>query len=61
MKAPAFIAESGLADSKGYVDVDKGTMRHTKYSNIWACGDNSSLPCSKTAAAIFSQTDVLVE
>jgi NADPH-dependent 2,4-dienoyl-CoA reductase/sulfur reductase-like enzyme len=61
MKPASFIAESGLADAKGYVDVDKYTLRHNKYPNIWAAGDNSNLPCSKTAAAIFSQTDILIE
>jgi NADPH-dependent 2,4-dienoyl-CoA reductase/sulfur reductase-like enzyme len=61
MKPAAFLAESGLTDAQGYVDVDKHTLRHNKYPNVWALGDNSSLPCSKTAAAIFSQTPVLVE
>lgn len=61
MKPSAFIAESGLGDAKGYVDVNKHTLRHVKYPNVWAAGDNSNLPCSKTAAAIFSQTDVLIE
>jgi sulfide:quinone oxidoreductase len=43
------------------VDVDKNTLRHTKFSNIWALGDCSSLPNSKTAAAIFSQTEALIK
>lgn len=60
MKAPSLIAESGLADANGYADVDKHTLRHKKFPNIWAIGDCSNLPCSKTAAAIFSQTDVLI-
>jgi len=61
MGAHSYIAESGLADAAGYVDVDKNTLRHTKYNNVWALGDCSSLPCSKTAAAVFSQTEVLHE
>ena len=56
MGAHSYISESGLADSAGYLDCDKETLRHTKYKNIWGIGDCTSLPCSKTAAAVFSQT-----
>lgn len=60
MKPPTFIVDSGLADSSGFVDVDKHTLRHKAYQNVWAAGDCSSLPCSKSAAAMFSQANVLV-
>ncbi len=50
----SFIAESGLGDAAGYLDVHRDTLRHNKYNNIWGIGDCTSLPCSKTAAAIFS-------
>ncbi|KAG6820594.1 hypothetical protein H0H93_014510 [Arthromyces matolae] len=54
---------SPIADSSGWVDVDKSTMRHNnpQYGNIFALGDCSSLPTSKTAAAITAQTPVLTE
>lgn len=61
MGAHSYIAQSGLADAAGYLDCDKGTLRHKKYNNIWGIGDCTSLPCSKTAAAVFSQTKVLHE
>jgi NADPH-dependent 2,4-dienoyl-CoA reductase/sulfur reductase-like enzyme len=56
----AFVKDSELANEAGYVDVDQATTRHTKYSNVWSAGDASSLPTSKTVAAITSQTPVLV-
>lgn len=56
----AFVAKSPLADAAGLVDVDKATLRHQKYNNVWSLGDASSLPTSKTAAAITAQTPVLV-
>ncbi|KAJ4373770.1 hypothetical protein N0V83_002509 [Neocucurbitaria cava] len=59
-KPYAWIKESGLANEAGYVDVDDGTTRHKKYSNVWSIGDASSLPTSKTVAAITSQAPVLV-
>ncbi|GAA27369.2 sulfide:quinone oxidoreductase [Clonorchis sinensis] len=42
-----------------YVDVDPATLRHTHYPNVWAIGDCSSLPTSKTTAAVASQLPVL--
>ncbi|RDB21032.1 Sulfide:quinone oxidoreductase, mitochondrial [Hypsizygus marmoreus] len=54
---------SPIADSAGWVDVDKSTLRHTnpEYGNVFALGDCSSLPTSKTAAAITAQAPVLTE
>ena len=54
MSAPSFIADSGLANLAGFVDVNDFTLRHNKYPNIWSLGDSSSLPTSKTATAIFT-------
>ncbi|PYH92984.1 FAD/NAD(P)-binding domain-containing protein [Aspergillus ellipticus CBS 707.79] len=56
----AFVKNSTLANPDGYVDVDAGSTRHTKYPNVWSAGDASSLPTSKTAAAITSEAPVLV-
>ncbi|KAG5646633.1 hypothetical protein DXG03_002623 [Asterophora parasitica] len=54
---------SPIADGAGWVDVDKSTMRHKnpEYGNVFALGDCSSLPTSKTAAAITAQAPVLTE
>ena len=60
MGPPDFIKKSSLTDNAGWVDVDKYTMQHNRYDNIFACGDCSSLPTSKTAAAIRAQVPVMV-
>ena len=57
----AFVKESPLADSTGYVDVDPATMRHKTFRNVWSVGDAANLPTSKTAAAITAQAPVLVK
>ncbi|KAJ6095457.1 sulfide quinone-reductase [Penicillium sp. IBT 16267x] len=57
----SFIQESPLANEAGLVDVDESTTRHKKYRNVWSAGDASSLPTSKTAAAITAQAPVLVD
>ncbi|KAI0321640.1 FAD/NAD-P-binding domain-containing protein [Amylostereum chailletii] len=54
---------TAIADSTGWVDVDKSTLQHVKpeFANVFALGDASSLPTSKTAAAAISQAPVLTE
>lgn len=61
MSAPDFIKNSPLPNEAGWVDVDKETLRHTKFSNIFALGDSSNLPTSKTGAAIRKQAPVVAE
>lgn len=57
----AFVKNSTLANEAGFVDVDAATLRHKKWKNVWSAGDASSLPTSKTAAAITAQAPVLVK
>ncbi|KAJ6496638.1 hypothetical protein C8R47DRAFT_1114910 [Mycena vitilis] len=63
MGPPDFLKGSPIADPTGWVSVDPATLRHTnpEFGNIWALGDCSSLPTSKTAAAITAQAPVLSE
>ena len=60
MSAPDFVAGSELADDGGWVDVDKHTLQHTRFANVFGIGDASSLPTSKTGAAVRKQAPVLV-
>lgn len=59
--APDFIKASPLAGPNGFVDVHKHTMQHLKFPNIFSLGDASSLPTSKTGAAVRMQAKILVE
>lgn len=60
MSAPDFIKESGLGNEAGWVDVDKDKLQHVRFENIFSLGDSSSLPTSKTGAAIRKQVPVVV-
>lgn len=60
MSAPDFIANSPLADKDGWVEVDKDTLQHQRFVNVFGIGDCSNLPTSKTGAAIRKQAPVLV-
>ncbi|MCU0324228.1 MAG: NAD(P)/FAD-dependent oxidoreductase [Spirosomaceae bacterium] len=59
--APDFIKNSPLANAAGWVDVDKNTLQHVRYANVFSLGDASGLPTSKTGAAIRKQAPVVVE
>ncbi len=61
MGAPEFIARSGLGNEAGWVDVDKHTLQHVRYPNVFSLGDASSLPTSKTGAAVRKEAPVLVQ
>lgn len=59
--APDFIKNSSLSNVAGWVDVDKHSLQHIKFANIFSLGDTSSLPTGKTGAAIRKQAPVLVQ
>jgi Uncharacterized NAD(FAD)-dependent dehydrogenases len=62
--APDFIKQSPLAvpgSVYGWVDVDKYTLQHNRYPNVFSLGDASSLPTSKTAAAARKQAPIVAE
>jgi len=59
--APKFIRESALVNDAKWMSVDKGTMQHTKHSNIFGLGDVAGLPTAKTGAAIRKQVPIVVE
>lgn len=53
------VKESTLSDSEGWVDVNPTTLRHKSYSNVFALGDASNVPTSKTGAAIRKQAPIV--
>ena len=61
--APDWIKSSPLStgDGGGYVDIDKHTMQHVRYPNVFSLGDAGSSPNSKTGAAIRKQAPVVVD
>ncbi|MEM1319812.1 MAG: FAD/NAD(P)-binding oxidoreductase [Bacteroidota bacterium] len=61
MSVPDFIKNSPLASAAGWVEVDKETTQHTRYTNVFSLGDCSNLPTSKTGAAIRKQAPATAE
>ncbi|WP_394269961.1 FAD-dependent oxidoreductase [Qipengyuania sp.] len=58
--APQFVADSPLANAEsGFVDIDKFTLQHVRYSNVFGVGDAGSMPNAKTAAAARKQAPIV--
>lgn len=65
MAAPQVIVESELAEKegeqKGWLSVDKFTLQHKTFPNVFGVGDVTGVPNSKTGAAIRKQAPIVVE
>ena len=57
--AQPVIAEAGLADSTGYLDVNPETLQHKKYSNVFGLGDAINAPTTKTFYGGLNQVAVV--
>lgn len=60
--APDWVKATPLADPDspaGYVDVDKRTLQHRRYPEVFSLGDAGSSPNSKTGAAVRKQAPVV--
>jgi sulfide:quinone oxidoreductase len=64
MQAHSWVRESGLAAGQGpqagWLAVDRHTLRHLEFPEIFGIGDVTGVPNSKTGAAIRKQAPVVV-
>ncbi len=59
--APREIGESDLGSAKGWVPVNKETLQHIRYLNVFSIGDVAQVPMGKTGGSIRKQYKVLVD
>ena len=59
--APDVVKQSPLAAASGWLDLDKFSLQHLRYPNVFGLGDVGSMPNAKTAAAVRMQTPVVVD
>lgn len=59
--AAEWITASGLQGDDGFVDVDRETLRHRRWGNIWALGDVASLTRIRSGGAIRKQAKVIAD
>ncbi len=60
-RAPHAVREGPLADAKGWLDVTRETLQHTRFANVFGLGDATNTPNAKTGAAVRKQAPVVVE
>jgi sulfide:quinone oxidoreductase len=53
-----YIARSGLGDELNYVPVDKRTLQSKEHGNIFAIGDASNIPTSKSGSAAHFSVEI---
>jgi sulfide:quinone oxidoreductase len=52
------IEDSKLGDERGWVPVDKNTLKHTQLDHIWAIGDTTNIPISKSGSVAHYEASV---
>ncbi len=52
------IEDSGLGDGRGWVPVDRNTLKHAKFERIWAIGDTTNIPISKSGSVAHYEASV---
>jgi sulfide:quinone oxidoreductase len=67
MRAPAVVRNSPLPWQEGpwagdgWMEVDRATLRHKRYANVFGVGDVAGVPKGKTAASVKWQVPVAVD
>ncbi len=61
MKAPDEIGNSAVGSARGFVPVNKETLQHVKYKNIFSIGDIAAVPMGKTGGSVRKQYKALVD
>jgi sulfide:quinone oxidoreductase len=55
------IEDSGLGDERGWVPVDKNTLKHAKFDSVWAIGDATDIPISKSGSVAHYEATVVAQ
>ncbi len=60
-KGADFVGKSGLGDELNFIPVDKHTLQHPEYKNIFVLGDAAALPTSKAGSVAHFAGEILFE
>ena len=52
------IEASHLGDERGWIPVDKNTLKHMQHPDIWAIGDATNIPISKSGSVAHYEASV---
>ncbi len=60
MSPPDAVVNSDLANDAGWLDVDKFTLRHKRYENVFGIGDVCGIPMGKTGGSARHHGPIVV-
>ncbi len=60
-KGADFVERSGLGDDMNFVPVNKHTLQHQQYANMFVIGDAAALPTSKAGSVAHFEAEILTE
>ena len=52
------IEDSKLGDQRGWIPVDKNTLKHVEHPEIWALGDATNIPISKSGSVAHYEASI---
>jgi len=58
-RGQAFITSSGLGDARGWIPTDRHTLQHADHDTIFAIGDATDLPISKSGSTAHFEAPVV--
>jgi sulfide:quinone oxidoreductase len=53
------VEDSGLGDERGWVPVDRQTLKHAEFDDIWALGDATNIPISKSGSVAHYEAPIV--
>jgi sulfide:quinone oxidoreductase len=53
------VEDSGLGDERGWVPVDRHTLKHETFERVWAVGDATNVPISKSGSVAHYEAPVV--
>jgi sulfide:quinone oxidoreductase len=60
-RGAAVVSDSGLGDEQGWVPTDRHTLEAKSFERVYALGDATDLPISKSGSAAHFQAKVVAE
>jgi sulfide:quinone oxidoreductase len=58
-RGQSIVVDSGLGDASGWVPVDRNTLQHEQHDRIFAMGDATNLPISKSGSTAHFEAPVV--
>lgn len=55
------VEDSKLGDDRGWIPVDRNTLRHVALEHVWAIGDATNIPISKSGSVAHYEASVVAE